>query len=128
MSRDLVEEVFENYGYIDMDNAADDPEDSWLRGIMDDNFITYKSTGKVFNGWPEYRLEGPYSRVRKVVHEYWNSGDEELTDAVMYYFIYDNKPGSIIAGAWFEDGEPFETTEFEKLERLGKIWLAPCVR
>lgn len=84
-SRELFVEVFENYGYVLVEDASDGwyedegiiPYEDWLQFGFE-----YIPTGGFITGWPEYRHQGPYSIVLKTIEERYID-DPEIVEEIM---------------------------------------------
>jgi hypothetical protein len=63
----FIKEVFENYGYIDLDTV--DPSDKNFRSFLKKNFIKTKKLGPGGGGWDEYRYTGVYSLLLKMLEK-----------------------------------------------------------
>lgn len=88
-SRDLFVEVFENYGYIEVEDASDGfyeeqgilPYEDWYEFGFE-----YIETDAKWNGFPIFRHQGPYSIVKKTIKER-HYDDLDMVDEIMEGFV-----------------------------------------
>lgn len=77
MKRQVIIDVFTNYGYIILDNASEDHDSDWFKEDLKKMYITsYKATRVTFRNTPEYKITGPHVAVMNVVLKYWYDGGD----------------------------------------------------
>lgn len=81
-NRQILKDVFENFGYIDLDAMTDERENlhSELIKYLKSHFITWEKIkpAGVGNMWPEFRFTGVRSYIEKMAIKFWS--DEGLME------------------------------------------------